>query len=339
MPSWRWSTGSYRGDTVVVRTEGGRLVDVDSCVAPLVVLLNQHGFPTRASCCGHGFRPGLISLRDGRELVIAKDFEEARKIDRMFPLDIHGHVYAIYETETGEERDVAYAITECYAMKSDWRLRLRQARAAIQVLLMRGWRRPGIVEPKEPPMADETPLDLRGQLIAGKMTVNEARKRQNFRDGDLHGRWPSDELANFFSYSLRYRNDEFEKAKRKMLESGAMLEDRTMRPGQIETNAEYLAQRFAYIDRMLEQLYVDHFTSAYDVAAVDVDATIRYAKDKGFTTMAKARRQEARHAPGCEVAEKLSDSCTCSVEHDDDCPILHNGASCTCGAWEPKRTT
>lgn len=62
----------------------------DPCIAPLVAALNAASIETVASCCGHGHRPGVIVLRDGRELFIAKDFEEARKVDAAFPTDING---------------------------------------------------------------------------------------------------------------------------------------------------------------------------------------------------------------------------------------------------------
>lgn len=65
-------------------------IGIDSCIYDLVKVLNDNGFTTIASCCGHGHRPGDIALGDKRELIIAKDFEEARKIDAIFPCDIHG---------------------------------------------------------------------------------------------------------------------------------------------------------------------------------------------------------------------------------------------------------
>jgi hypothetical protein len=76
----------------VVISIGDKPVDVDESIAPLVAALNATGFETVASCSGHGFRPGNIALRDGRELVIARSFAEARKIDALFPLDIHGEL-------------------------------------------------------------------------------------------------------------------------------------------------------------------------------------------------------------------------------------------------------
>jgi len=73
------------GQTAMVGT-----ISVDLCLAPLVAALNQAGIDTRASCCGHGHRPASIALRDGREIIIARTYEEARLIDRLFPFDIHG---------------------------------------------------------------------------------------------------------------------------------------------------------------------------------------------------------------------------------------------------------
>jgi len=82
-------------DTILVgvldSTGQHKEVDVDKCIAPLVKVLNQGGFRTIASCCGHGHRPGSIIFADGRELIIAKNWDEGRKIDRVFP-DIHGHI-------------------------------------------------------------------------------------------------------------------------------------------------------------------------------------------------------------------------------------------------------
>lgn len=60
-------------------------VGIDACIAPLVKALNDAGITTVASCCGHGKRPGSIALADGRELIIAPDYETARVVDRAFP--------------------------------------------------------------------------------------------------------------------------------------------------------------------------------------------------------------------------------------------------------------
>lgn len=53
----------------------------DPCIAPIVKALNDADLTTVASCCGHGRRPGRISLTDGRELFIGSSFEEGQAID------------------------------------------------------------------------------------------------------------------------------------------------------------------------------------------------------------------------------------------------------------------
>lgn len=58
---------------------------IDRCIAPLVGALNSVGMTTIASCCGHGKSRGSIALADGREVVIARSWEEARSLDSMFP--------------------------------------------------------------------------------------------------------------------------------------------------------------------------------------------------------------------------------------------------------------
>lgn len=62
---------------------------IDECIKPLVKALNDSGLETIASCCGHGRTNGNIALRDGREIIIAPNYETARKIEKHFP-DIHG---------------------------------------------------------------------------------------------------------------------------------------------------------------------------------------------------------------------------------------------------------
>lgn len=57
---------------------------IDRCIAPIVKALNECGIVTVYSCCGHGHRPGNIMLADGREIIIAKDYETAREVDRAF---------------------------------------------------------------------------------------------------------------------------------------------------------------------------------------------------------------------------------------------------------------
>ena len=56
---------------------------LDECLKPLLRVLNQGGFQTIASCCGHGVRPATIALHGGMEMLIMP-FEEARKLDKLW---------------------------------------------------------------------------------------------------------------------------------------------------------------------------------------------------------------------------------------------------------------
>lgn len=66
----------------------------DPCIEPIIQALHAAGIGTIASCCGHGFMHGSIVLADKRELIIARDFEEARKMDAIATVDINGDVIA-----------------------------------------------------------------------------------------------------------------------------------------------------------------------------------------------------------------------------------------------------
>jgi hypothetical protein len=70
------------GQPVELLAIGGRTVEVDAEIAPIVRALNEAGVATVASCSGHGVRPGNIALRDGREIIIARNHAEARQIER-----------------------------------------------------------------------------------------------------------------------------------------------------------------------------------------------------------------------------------------------------------------
>lgn len=48
----------------------GRRQEVDLCIADIVASLNAANIKTVASCCGHGVQDGIISLDDGRELIV-----------------------------------------------------------------------------------------------------------------------------------------------------------------------------------------------------------------------------------------------------------------------------
>jgi hypothetical protein len=69
--------------------EGNPTIWCDPEIADIVTALNAGELSTVASCSGHGYRPGRISLKDGRELFIATK-EQAEVIDAAFPTDING---------------------------------------------------------------------------------------------------------------------------------------------------------------------------------------------------------------------------------------------------------
>ena len=82
-----------RGDTTSTRVldKSGNLhtVEVDSCIAPLVEALNNHGIRTTGSCCWHKEKFGEIWLADGRDLVIVS---ESAWVSKMF-IDLLGVIH------------------------------------------------------------------------------------------------------------------------------------------------------------------------------------------------------------------------------------------------------
>lgn len=69
---------------IINRSGEKRLIDVDKCIASIVKSLNENGIITVASCCGHGKQMGNIALADGREIIIVSNYENARKIEKLF---------------------------------------------------------------------------------------------------------------------------------------------------------------------------------------------------------------------------------------------------------------
>ena len=75
--------GSREAAMVVIqRDDRGRpSVWSDPEIVDLVTALNAGGIATAASCSGHGEKHGNIALKDGRELLIAENFGEARAME------------------------------------------------------------------------------------------------------------------------------------------------------------------------------------------------------------------------------------------------------------------
>ncbi|NIR31678.1 MAG: hypothetical protein GWN84_20675 [Gammaproteobacteria bacterium] len=83
------TAGRYEGDVLVDIGLAAGPISVDPCIADLVQALNATGLPTVASCCGHGRRPGRITLKDGRELHVTFSQDAANELQGRYP-DIHG---------------------------------------------------------------------------------------------------------------------------------------------------------------------------------------------------------------------------------------------------------
>lgn len=73
--------------TTTILVINGKPVDVDSCIASLVKVLNANGFSTIASCCGHGKQPGSIAfMLNGKEVEMRiMTYNQARVVDKLFP--------------------------------------------------------------------------------------------------------------------------------------------------------------------------------------------------------------------------------------------------------------
>lgn len=88
-------------------------VTVDACVAPLVQALNNAGFKTRWSCCGHQHRPGTIGLDDGRQLIIGQPPKEGTWPEGVHSAFVDGAKWWQFHhngsTMFGSERDEAEA--------------------------------------------------------------------------------------------------------------------------------------------------------------------------------------------------------------------------------------
>lgn len=63
--------GTY--EDVVAMPLNGKVRTIDRCIHHIVAALNAGGVETVACCCGHGERPGRITLADGRELAVYPD--------------------------------------------------------------------------------------------------------------------------------------------------------------------------------------------------------------------------------------------------------------------------
>lgn len=71
---------------VIERDENGvPTVWCDEGVADIVSALNVAGINTIWSCDGHGHRPGVVGLKDGRQLLILDSLKELKSISHLWP--------------------------------------------------------------------------------------------------------------------------------------------------------------------------------------------------------------------------------------------------------------
>jgi hypothetical protein len=95
---------------ITLRTDesGKPTVWCDPEIADLVDALNTDKLSTVASCSGHGHRPGRISLKDGRELLVM-DSEQVAVVERLFGTDINGQSADDFANAEAQEA-VAYGL-------------------------------------------------------------------------------------------------------------------------------------------------------------------------------------------------------------------------------------
>lgn len=74
-----------QGTEKQIKLTDGRIKSCDECIQPLVQVLNNYGLQTTSSCCGHGKQIPTISLADGREIMFAQNWQDARMINGLFP--------------------------------------------------------------------------------------------------------------------------------------------------------------------------------------------------------------------------------------------------------------
>lgn len=72
------------GHSDVVVDIGSKSVGVDGCIAPLVKALNDAGYRTLASCCGHHKQAATVPLIDldgvERWLILTRDRDEGERM-------------------------------------------------------------------------------------------------------------------------------------------------------------------------------------------------------------------------------------------------------------------
>ena len=101
-----------------------KIVDVDSCVAPLVKALNDAGVSTIASCCGHGHLPPTIAVEwngDKDRWLVMVSRAEMEQIVAAYGVDIHGNPLTSGISKASREGDELLARLEAYRREASER--------------------------------------------------------------------------------------------------------------------------------------------------------------------------------------------------------------------------
>ncbi len=78
-PSLSWSC-DYLDKAILVLN--GYSVEIDSCIAPIIIALNDASLRTISSCCGHGKTDGYILMKD--MLIIISKERESKDVRRRY---------------------------------------------------------------------------------------------------------------------------------------------------------------------------------------------------------------------------------------------------------------
>lgn len=112
--------GSREAAMVVLERDasGKPTVWCDPEIAPIVGALIKAGIRTSWSCSGHGHRPGVIGLVDGRHLMIFNTDEDHEKAEAVFTTDINGVNDALLESQAVPEDQIEPLLQKlCDAIK------------------------------------------------------------------------------------------------------------------------------------------------------------------------------------------------------------------------------
>ena len=81
----QWGTDTLVDLCAPTPVQGRTIIKVDSCIAPLVQMLNDYGIKTTASCCGHGKVEHSGIILDGRNVRVLPRDDGSMRIHLVMP--------------------------------------------------------------------------------------------------------------------------------------------------------------------------------------------------------------------------------------------------------------